>query len=75
MELGNIDKAPQEYDHEADQVFYYMEVIERALNSERYDWAQDTLQGIHDNIEQYGRITANQRNAVDNIIKPMDPVW
>jgi hypothetical protein len=37
------------------------------VEEEKFQWALDTLQGILDNVIDYGHITDNQKRAVSNI--------
>lgn len=44
---------------------YYMDIIEGLLRTRHYDWARATLEGIYKTIRDTGKLTPNQRQAVD----------
>ncbi len=41
--------------------------LEELVEDEKYQWALDTLQGILDNVIDFGHITDRQKIAVANI--------
>jgi hypothetical protein len=41
--------------------------IDDLLDDDRYEFASDTLSGIHDTVEEKEHCTDNQRQAVENI--------
>lgn len=42
--------------------------IDELLATKRYDWARETLTGIRANIEQVGRVSIRQQEAVEHIM-------
>ena len=44
-----------------------LERIQDLFDSGRADWASDTLEGIHDWVEEHEHVTDAQRRAVENI--------
>ncbi len=45
----------------------FLALIEMMRESERYDWADETLRGIYDTVEASQCVTEGQRRAVFNI--------
>ncbi len=44
-----------------------LEQIETLQNSGEYDWASETLEGIHETMEERGYATEAQQQAIENI--------
>lgn len=42
--------------------------INTLLATKHYEWARKTLEGIRDTIEETGRVTLRQQEAVEHII-------
>lgn len=47
---------------------YYLDLINRLLASKDYDWARDTLEGIHNTMMATGICTPRQKAAVEHIM-------
>lgn len=45
----------------------YLDDIEEMLGDEDYEFAEDTLQGIYEWVEENEHITEKQKDAIDNI--------
>lgn len=65
MDLNDFSDEPLGADQvEADEFLAYLESI---LDESHVQFARDTLEGIRSSVEKYGRVTENQRRAVENI--------
>lgn len=45
-----------------------LDLIERHLDTGKYEWARDTLEGIKATVEETNRVTVRQQEAVEHII-------
>ena len=45
----------------------YLNKCDEMLLDEEYEWAEDTIQGIRDWIQDHEFITDNQKEAINNI--------
>lgn len=54
-------------DDNGDSVIKYREIIEDMLNDHRYSFAEETLLGIWDYMNENDKVTSGQMKAVDNI--------
>lgn len=62
-----VDKdAPDERDQEW---YQFLGEIDDLLATGEYDWAYDSLSGIHETVEKTHRVTDGQKRAVTNIAK------
>lgn len=61
MMYGDIDPATNEDPQQ------WLRTIENMLDSGNYFYAEDTLEGIFETIEDSGRITSRQIQAITNI--------
>lgn len=51
-----------------DDVLEIQRIIEEMLDEmDKYGYAEDTLRGIYDMVEETGAVTEGQRTAVENI--------
>lgn len=48
--------------------YQFVQEIEELLASEQYGWAEATLRGIQQTVEDLQRVTEGQRRAVANIV-------
>lgn len=55
-------------DYQADRAARLVALIEDHLATGKYDWARDTLEGIHDTVQRLGVATLRQQEAVEHII-------
>ena len=61
---SDVDNQQADAAHDAAE---FLRRIEDLQNSGDYDWASDTLEGIHETVENTGTVTEAQQRAVDNI--------
>ena len=61
------NRLPVDDDWPLEDGFDLLEQIENMQNGGQYDWVSDTLEGIHATVEETGRATPRQQEAVDNI--------
>lgn len=50
----------------------YRDMIEEMIDSGDFDWAEDTLEGIYDWVDDHQHITDGQMLAIDNIASKVD---
>jgi hypothetical protein len=67
MSSGSWDPEDDSRTEDAGGVVEFLEEIEDLQNDDRYGFAADTLEGIHTTVENSGRVTIGQRQAIDNI--------
>ena len=53
---------------EAREAKSFLSLLEDLTQDSRYNWADDTLGGIYQTVEETGRVTKPQRRAVENIM-------
>lgn len=54
-------------EHKSEGSGHYLQIIDSMLGSNSYSYAEQTLVGIYEFIEEHGYITENQKHTVDNI--------
>lgn len=55
-------------DDPLDRAQRLLDLIDDHLATGQYDWARDTLEGIHETVERTGMATMRQQQAVEHII-------
>ena len=70
--LGAVAKDHRETmlveEAEAREAKSFLGLLEELTSDSRYNWADDTLGGIYQTVEETGVVTKGQRRAVENIM-------
>lgn len=61
------DVLAQFLEHKENNYQEYLNIISEMLSSGHYDYAEDTLVGIYEWVEEHETISQNQIDAVNNI--------
>ena len=69
LDPSTLDDAPAQDtpDIRSTEWYQFIQEIDDLLATGMFTWAESTLQGIQETVQQHHRITVGQRNAVDNI--------
>lgn len=54
-------------EHKSEGSEHYLEMVDEMIGSGMYSYAEQTLVGIYEFIEEHGYITENQKHTINNI--------
>ena len=69
LDLGSRIYRPDESEEIfVSETHYYLDLISRLLGTGMYEWARETLEGIHATVTRTGNLTPRQKQAIDHIM-------